>query len=572
MAQRLITAIVVTLILGAAFWFGAFRQTDPLPEDWKPLFASIDGDFKPRPGGEAEGEARSHVHCSACHLRPDPDILPLESWIEVLRIHLGRFNQAGILVGPEQAAADSDEGLREARLSLPHEKHRGYRLPRSDFTDIIYFYLKHAPTRSLPQRGKPAFAPEPAPFELIFAPHASMHNQAQYTLATFESESGRMILGDSANRSLVVLDARGQRLWSIPVGGIYPTSLMARPDGIHVVRSGPDLQSVVESLPDGKVLRFPPSALEERMDPVPMEEVVTGLQFPIHITFADLDDDGRDELIVEEFGMSEGALSWYKQTHDAYDEKNILYDGPGSLDTIVEDLTGNGRPDILAMVTQAEQAIYLFENQGRGQFEKRLLLRKHPAFGFDAMFLEDMNGDGRLEIITVNGDNDLETQPLRPYHGVRIWRDTGDLQFEEAFFYPMHGAIQAVIRDFNGNGRLDIVAVSLWPDFQSLPLESAVYLENDGHLSFTPRRIPGSERGRWAVIGAGDLDGNGFDDLLLGALYLPGYLPPLIEALGGTRPLSYAVFRNTSDHPLPRETGALSPDRNRQSPAGSRKE
>jgi hypothetical protein len=81
----------------------------------------------------------------------------------------------------------------------------------------------------------------------------------------------------------------------------------------------------------------------------------------------------------------------------------------------------------------------------------------------------------------------------------------------------MHGAYKAVARDFDKDGDPDIAAIAFYPDFGSERPESFVFLKNEGSMKFTASTCAEAGAGRWMVMDAGDLDGDGDEDIALGS-------------------------------------------------------
>lgn len=124
------------------------------------------------------------------------------------------------------------------------------------------------------------------------------------------------------------------------------------------------------------------------------------------------------------------------------------------------------------------------------QFEEIKLLQFPPVYGSSYFELADLTGNGHQDILYDNGDNGDFTPVPKFYHGIRIFENDGNNNFDEVYFYPMYGAQKAMAADFNNNGRLDIAAIAFFPDYSEQIPESFVLLENDSDdfdsLKFVP--------------------------------------------------------------------------------------
>ena len=249
------------------------------------------------------------------------------------------------------------------------------------------------------------------------------------------------------------------------------------------------------------------------LDTVP---VLASLARPVQATEADLNGDGRKDLLVCEFGNQKGELAWWENSGNGNYTRHVLRPQPGAIKAYIRDANGDGLPDIWVLFAQGDEGIFLYLNKGGGRFEEQRLLSFPPVYGSSYFELADFNNDGHPDIVYTCGDNADYSVVPKPYHGVYIYMNDGANRFTQSYFYPINGCYKAMARDFDGDGDLDIATIAYFADFGKHPEEGFVYLENEGGMRFKPFTLPQAEAGRWLVMDAGDLDGDGRTDLLLG--------------------------------------------------------
>jgi hypothetical protein len=259
--------------------------------------------------------------------------------------------------------------------------------------------------------------------------------------------------------------------------------------------------------------------------------MVEGFHRTSGAAWGDLDGDGTEDVVLAGFGdYADGALSWFSVKPGLEAVRHDLRPGSGAIDAVVDDVDGDGDLDVLSIVAQGHQEMLWFENDGRGQFQTHILWKEQPGIGYNAFQWVDFDGDGKKDIIAVAGNNmEMFDPPLKPLHGIYVHLQTAPMHFTKAHFLRMDGATKALAGDYDGDGDMDIAAISAYPDWRADQPIVFVLFTNDGGGQFTPSTIPSEFFGQPITMDAGDLDGDGDLDLVVGGAKWAPLLPePLL--------------------------------------------
>lgn len=241
-----------------------------------------------------------------------------------------------------------------------------------------------------------------------------------------------------------------------------------------------------------------------------LQVVGDGLDDPHDVLAADLNGDGRDEIIVRE---KDGRLMMYWVPDDPYErwQHTVVADSLSGDGTAVADLSGNGALDIVTnmgwfenvqgdgsvwrhhplvpeeLAWHPESRLAIGDVDGDGELEvviseseiaqARLAILKRDKYGFawqaevildadldlralHSLQIVDLDGDGCLEIFTAEMEN-------KKTDGVTAKPRWWCLAYSDGQWRPQVlldqnlGTHSAVVADYNGDGRLDVVG-KLW--------------------------------------------------------------------------------------------------------------
>src|SRR5262249_39637811 len=144
------------------------------------------------------------------------------------------------------------------------------------------------------------------------------------------------------------------------------------------------------------------------------------------------------DYVICGYGNYSGSLFLLNNKGDHF-EKIILRGKPGSIRSIVTDVNNDDRPDILALLAQGDEGVYLYEQGADGSFAERNLLQFSPSYGSISIELADFNNDGHADILYTSGDNADYSKILKPYHGLYVFLNDGHWNFSQRYFFHING-------------------------------------------------------------------------------------------------------------------------------------
>lgn len=437
--------------------------------------------------------------CSSCHLAPAINDLPKDIWADKILPDMGaRMGIKDTAYNPMKGLSFSEQNAINQTGIYPMKPS----ISISDWISLKEYIISMAPD-SLPALDHTNKSSELIQF--LASPISLDSNKGSLiTFLEYSSENKNLKIGDISGNlfeynyiqnksslisqfgSAVIAHTKNDiNSYTTAIGNLNPSELSS---------------GRVFTLADGKIN--------------PITEM---LHRPVHTLVADLNKDGKDELVISEFGNLTGKLSLLTKTDSSIYKKSILLNQPGTIRVLSKDMDNNGKEDLIALTSQGDETITILYQQDDLKFIAEKVIRFSPIYGTSWFELIDYDGDGDYDIITVNGDNADKSYVQKPYHGLRIHINDGKNNFEEKYFYALNGATRLVARDFDKDGDVDFGVLSTFPDYDNNPEFSFVYLENVNSkiYSFNPFTFQDSKMGRWFLMDAGDIDNDGDDDIIL---------------------------------------------------------
>ena len=226
---------------------------------------------------------------------------------------------------------------------------------------------------------------------------------------------------------------------------------------------------------------------------------------PGNIVLGDVNEDGKPDLIVAS-GQSRAITVWLGRGNGQFRSgpKSPIRvpDSPGEL--ALGDLNGDGELD-LAIASHDSYGVWLLFGDGLGYFalatNSPIVMKdgQHPhTHGLE---LGDLNGDGKLDLITVNNEDSDLSLAFGDGRGRFVRSSSSSLAVGRSP-YPL------AVGDLNADGRLDIVSTST-----AFTSRALTVLMGDGKVGFRRSDVTVRTPRPW-FVSIGDVNGDRHPDLV----------------------------------------------------------
>lgn len=478
------------------------------------------------------GKALAAMYCAGCHMTPEPGLLDKKTWkinvLPVMAVKLGISVWQGHIY------------YKDLR------KKKGISISMDEWTRIEKYYTESAPAQLKPASASP-LSIDWAGFKLHTAPETRAESAT--TLVIYDSLSHTIFSSDALARTFNQWSTDLKLVSSTPIRSAVVNALFTCKKSNNKSVEQILLTSIGSLRPsdkdNGKIEKF-------MLTGKPLEKgsmIIDHLYRPVQTVSADFNKDGLMDYVSCGFGHRLGGLDLLTQAKDGSFSQSPIRNVPGAEQAVVEDFNHDGWPDLMVLFAQADEGIWMFLNDQHGGFTTRNILRFPPVWGSSSFQLVDFFHTGKPDILYTCGDNADNSNILKPYHGIYIYKNLGDYTFEKSWFYPVNGCTKAIAADFNHTGQLDIASIAFFPDFRNKPQESCIYFRQDRPMQFSAHAIPVSGSGRWLCMTVADYDHDGDLDILLGSFTIP-MMAATSEITARATKTPFILLENTAVHSL----------------------
>lgn len=361
--------------------------------------------------------------------------------------------------------------IREGRLppvGNPSVVNRGVQLP-PDFDRVLPFYTARAPEHL----AAPEPWPDPRESPITFSRHGLSVAEMPDTPAV--SNVHLVDLDRDTRLDILGTDMRQGVVFTGRATGAALSVIASIPHPAHVTLADVDADGIQDLLVGDLGEFFPVD--HDKGAVIWMRGLgngkfgafwLDGWPRVADVETADFNGDGRNDLAVAAFGWRKtGGISivenrTVKPTQPVF-ANHTIDSRPGAIHVVPTDLNHDGKMDLVALLAQEHETVVAYINKGAGDFsfEQQVIYKApHPNWGSSGIELVDLDKDGDLDVLLTHGDT-FDDGLVKPYHGIQWLENTGGYPFVEHTLAQMPGVHRAQAVDLDGDGDLDIVACAL---------------------------------------------------------------------------------------------------------------
>jgi hypothetical protein len=223
-------------------------------------------------------------------------------------------------------------------------------------------------------------------------------------------------------------------------------------------------------------------------------------------------------------GVENGVVGVLLGKGDGTFQAAVTYDsgGQGATSVAVGDLNVDGNPDLVVslyygcpIISGCAGAVGVLLGNGDGTFQPVQIYNSGGSVA-SSVAVEDLNGNGRPDLVVGNYGINLGTLP----GGLGVLLDAGDHTFQPAAIYNSGGAaaLSVAVADVNGDGKPDVLAANQCPfnDCFHQAVVSVLLGNGDGTVQ---KAVTFNSGGYLAdSVAVGDLNGDGRPDVVVANL------------------------------------------------------
>jgi len=252
------------------------------------------------------------------------------------------------------------------------------------------------------------------------------------------------------------------------------------------------------------------------------------------VAVADVNHDGHFDLLVANGCASgtncsaEGVLAVLLGNGDGTFQAATGYNTGGSdvyhAIVALADLNGDGNLDAVIAhgcggLTCTDGTVSVLLGDGTGAFGAATSYASGGA-GASSVAIADMNGDHKLDLLTVNWCSSVCSTSTPTEGSVGVLLGNGDGTFQPAVAYPSggNGTRSIAAADMNGDGKIDVLTASCGPDAcaPGFPGGTAAVLLGNGNGTLQSALANNAAGDSPDAVMVSDLNGDGKPDLVVG--------------------------------------------------------